>query len=93
MYALAKPHGPCRGSSGSDMHKQINESEDRNGEGSKSERGFLVVQETRGCSCRQAMQRKAVSDHDRHAVVKAEDTVKAEVQPIQSALLNKSTEM
>ena len=23
MYALAKPHGPCRGSSGSDMHKQI----------------------------------------------------------------------
>ena len=23
MYALTKPHGPCRGSSGSDMHKQI----------------------------------------------------------------------
>ena len=23
MYALAKPHGSCRGSSGSDMHKQI----------------------------------------------------------------------
>ena len=22
MYALAKPHGPCRGSSGSDMHKK-----------------------------------------------------------------------
>ena len=23
MYALTKPHGSCRGSSGSDMHKQI----------------------------------------------------------------------
>jgi hypothetical protein len=22
MYALTKPHGSCRGSSGSDMHKQ-----------------------------------------------------------------------
>ena len=25
MYALTKPHGSCRGSSGSDMHKQSNE--------------------------------------------------------------------
>ena len=23
MYALTKPHGSCRGSGGSDMHKQI----------------------------------------------------------------------
>ena len=25
MYALTKPHGPCRGSSGSDMHKQVSQ--------------------------------------------------------------------
>ena len=31
MYALAKPHGPCRGSGGSDMHKQIkNQNQNRN---------------------------------------------------------------
>ena len=29
MYALTKPHGPCRGSSGSDMHKQIKQNQNR----------------------------------------------------------------
>ena len=29
MYALTKPHGPCRGSSGSDIHKQIKQNQNR----------------------------------------------------------------
>jgi hypothetical protein len=29
MYALTKPHGPCRGSSGSDIYKQIKQNQNR----------------------------------------------------------------